>query len=505
MRIRILAAAFIGLVAFTLSWAGPAKAAWRRAESPNFILYGNLTEGELRRRILRLEEFDRLLRVMTGVTEPPAPNRLPIYIVATPRELTTIRDLPPNTAGFYSAEPSGIAAFIDNSAEVSGNEILFHEYAHHFMSQYRPSAYPAWYVEGFAEYFMTARFDSRGVDTGLSAPGRAYLTVQGRWLPMEQFLHGSPHSMGRADAEQFYAQSWITTHYFFSTPERQAALNRYLTAVRGGNSRGALLASTGMDEAAFAVELRRYVHGRITYGRLTLAQPATPPRVTVVTLPPGADDLMIYWATLSIGMSEEQARTYLPRIRAAAARNEGDPFALRVLAQAELLFGDREEADRILDRLLASSPNDAELLYLKGMRYLAAAEHEADWQADARTARQWLGRAHRADANHFQTLVLYSQSLRRDPDYRSENNLNVMMLAHRLAPQVPELTMNAAALLIDRREYALAMSLLRPLAADPHRTRLARAAQELIDQAQTAAASPAAIGRGNPSPQQQPN
>jgi hypothetical protein len=128
------------------------------------------------------------------------------------------------------------------------------------------------------------------------------------------------------------------------------------------------------------------------------------------------------------------------------------------------------------------------------MRYLIAAERETDGAADARTARTWFGRAHQADENHYQTLFRYAQSLRGDREYGSENNLNVLLLAHQLAPQVAAITMNAAALLIGRHDYGVALPLLRPLAADPHNASLARAAQQLIDQD---IAGMAAAARGN--------
>jgi hypothetical protein len=482
MSIRIFAA-FAGLICSALLWAGPAKAEWRRAESPNFILYGNLPEAELRRRILRLEDFDHLLRIMIAVREPPTPNKLHIYIVGNARELRTVRQLPPGISGFYEATPDGIAAFVDNSVESTGNEILFHEYAHHFMRQYRPNAYPAWYVEGFAEYFMTTRFVGRRIDIGNYSPGRAYLLMQGQWLPMDQVLNGTPRSFSGEAMGRFYAQSWAIVHYFYSSAERQAALGRYLVASRGANPGGALQAATGMDAAAFTQEIRRYIgHGQIDFRRMTRPEGETPPAVTVTSLPRGADDLMVYEAALRIGIPDEQGPDYLARIRTAAARHTGDPFAQRVLAHAELLYGDAAAADRLLDPLIAASPRDAELLYLKGMRYLVAAERADEWEADSRTARTWFSRAHQADEHHYQTLFRYAQSLRRSPEYAADNNVEVLLLAHQLAPQVAAITMNAAALMIGRRDYGVATPLLRPLAGDPHNASLARAAQQLIDQ-----------------------
>ena len=201
------------------------------------------------------------------MTDPPAPNKLHVYFVDNARDLRIVAPVPPGVAGFYTATPDGIAALVDNSAEASGNEILFHEYAHHFMMQYRPNAYPAWYVEGFAEYFMTAQFNGRQIDIGKFSPGRAYLVMEGHWLPMDQVLYGQPQTL-RGDAMgQFYAQSWILVHYFYSTPERQAMLGRYLVAARSDN-RAALQAATGMDLAALTQELRRYIgNGSIEFRR----------------------------------------------------------------------------------------------------------------------------------------------------------------------------------------------------------------------------------------------
>jgi tetratricopeptide (TPR) repeat protein len=215
---------------------------------------------------------------------------------------------------------------------------------------------------------------------------------------------------------------------------------------------------------------------------------------------------MLYDAALLVGISDEKGHAYLPRIRALAARHEGDPFAQRVLAHAELQFGDAATADRLLDGLLASSPNDAELLYLKGMRHLLAAERDEAWQAEAAEARRWFGRAHQADANHYQTLFRYAQSLRRDPGFISENNIDVMLLAHQLAPQVAEITLNAASMLIAHRDNGIAINLLRPLASDPHNAELAQAARQMIEVANGAAPSPASSAApASPPAPQRPN
>lgn len=477
---RLIAAAILvlGLLA-----AAPARAEWRRAESPNFVLHGNMSEQALRQRILLLEDFDRLLRTITSVREPPSPNRLHVYIVTGPRQLRAIRNLPAHVAGFYTATAEGVAAFVDGSSEM-GNQILFHEYAHHFMLQHRPNAYPAWYVEGFAEYFMTVRFGAQYIDIGDASRGRAEWLVNARWLPMERIISGGARRASGDETALFYAQSWLLIHYFYSNPERQAALRRYLAAARRESPEAALLAATGFTPDRLDTELQNYVRrGTIRIRRMTRTADAAAPAVTITTLSPGADAAIADAAALRIGVGEDMAPALLGRLRAVAARFPNDPFVSRTLAHAEAVYGDGAAADRLLEPLLAANPSDAELMYLRGRRFLSAAQQEGAPPDAMRSARQWFSRAHRADRNHFQTLYRYIDSLKDEPGYISENSANVLLLAHQLAPQVHEMTMTAAWMLLRRGDRAGAAALLEPLAADPHNQGLARAASEMLAQA----------------------
>ena len=53
------------LLILSLFAAIPARAEWRRAESPNFVVYGNLSESRLR---------ERHLGVLQGLTREEAAN-----------------------------------------------------------------------------------------------------------------------------------------------------------------------------------------------------------------------------------------------------------------------------------------------------------------------------------------------------------------------------------------------------------------------------------------------
>jgi hypothetical protein len=477
-----------GLLALTLLWlafgAAPAWAEWRRAESPNFIVYSEESEARVRERITLLEDFDWLLRSFTSVTTPPAANKLQVYLVGGSRELRVVRPMGNWVGGFYTASPHGVAAIVNREADAATNELLFHEYTHHFMMQYAPGAYPLWYVEGFAEYFSSAQLSERTISVGGVPLNRGYSLVMESWLPIETVLFGTLAGLTNEQSAQFYAQGWLITHYFSSTPERQESLRRYLTAVNEGGSADALQSATGMTPRELVQELRRYVgRGRISYISVPRSSAQAAPPIAVTRLPRAADALLLHDAALRIGLSDGTADTVLRQIREAASRFGEDSFAQRVLARAEALYGDEAAADRLLDGLLAQSPNDAELMYLKGMRHLRAAEKAEDWSAPAREARRWFARAHRADANHFQTLYRFSQSMEREPDYVSENTMNILLLAHQLAPQVAQIRVSAATMLMNRDMFEPAEVLLRPLAADPHDAELAQTARQLLERA----------------------
>jgi Flp pilus assembly protein TadD len=192
---------------------------------------------------------------------------------------------------------------------------------------------------------------------------------------------------------------------------------------------------------------------------------------------------MLYDAALRVGIRDDDAVNYLARIRAAASRHPNDPFARRTLAHAELLHGDRSAALRQLEALQAASPNDAELMYLRGRLHLAAAEEDAGDEAELQQAKRWFGQAHRADRNHFQTLYRFAMAQRQGSGSTSENTANVLLLAQQLAPQVVEIRMNAASLLLARNDLSGAEALLRPVMSDPHNRELAGAARRLLERA----------------------
>lgn len=187
---RALRGLALGAATLLLS-AQTAQAEWWRAETANFVVYGEGSRNDLRRHAEKLERFDALLRRQFSLSPMDGARKLPVYLVSSGKELRELYPrLPENIGDFYSATQIDVYAALNRRG---GDDTLFHEYAHHFMHQNFPGVYPGWFIEGFAEFFATASVDdARKITVGYFNPGRlAGLNTQ-PWLPIETLLTVRP-------------------------------------------------------------------------------------------------------------------------------------------------------------------------------------------------------------------------------------------------------------------------------------------------------------------------
>ena len=423
------------LVVALLLWAWPAQARWLEAETPHFIVYSDGTEPRLREFALLLEDYDALLRVLTGTRTEASPTKLRVYLVRGPAAIREVRSVANTTAGLYVAAPGGTAAFAirrDSGGEfgIEGEDVVLHEYAHHFMTQYYPFGYPAWYVEGFAEYLMTAEFTPTRIQLGRFSPNRGAWLTEGSWIPADALLTKRPGELRGDQVAMFYAQAWLAVHYINRTPGKLAALRAYLTAIgKGAPTEAAFIQAFGTDFTGFQRELRRYVGGRMTYTAFDRFAAKAPPTMAVRALPAAADELLLPLANLRAGVGSEWREKRLTQVRAAAARFPGDAFAERVLALAEAQIGDPAAAIAVADRLLVRDAVDAEALLAKATALMAQArDAPGDDRPLLAQARQLFVRANKAAPNQVPILFGYAQvQLASAPPNR--NVLDVLLLA----------------------------------------------------------------------------
>lgn len=479
----LLKGLLLSLVAVMLP-AAPASAAWLEAESPHFLVYSDGGEEELRAQVQLLEDYHRLLRALVPASDAQTGNKLRLYLVRSAAELRKVRNSGSGTSGFYIATSEGIAAFAIRKEDGTGfgaHDIIFHEYAHHFMLQNFAANYPSWYIEGFAEYLSTTAFTDSSIEIGRYNEVRASW-LRDTWLPLDRILTSDSVPLDTSrDVARFYAQSWLMVHYLMREPERRAAMERYLRAFGAGEDpKTSFRTAFGKDAVEFTRALRGY--GRdMTFTRMPRMGRSEPVAITVRRLPPSADDLLLYSAGLSLGSVDWGSYPLLPRVRNAARRHENDPMALAALARAELFYGDRARAEALLDKLLDVAPNDRDALYLRGLAFIYAGRADSANRATLFTeARPWLARAHKADENFYPALVRYAESFSVGPEYASENVGNILLLASQLAPQVNLIRLNTAQQQALLGHAETAKVLLAPVVNTAHSKRLREAARTLM-------------------------
>ncbi|MFN3668851.1 MAG: DUF1570 domain-containing protein [Brevundimonas sp.] len=475
---RILIASTVTLLAL----ATPAHADWRRAESPNFIVYSQGHEGDLRRYVRNLEIYDHILRTRMGLPAAAAAagRKLPIYLVRNQSGLDQISPgIGSNVAGVYFPVGEDIFAAAINDRE---QDYLFHEYFHHFTLQLPTTAgYPAWLIEGLAEYFMTAEVSEGSVKIGGYNESRVYGLSQTTWIPLDDLLTQRVDEARRGSyRDTYYPVAWLLTHWLMSEEPRRVQLRAYLQALREGvDSVAAMEQATGMTTAEITRALRRYDRLRIiTY---TAAFPAT--EVTVTRLPPSADDLLLIGQRLKVGVAEERRADTAALVRRLAARHPDDPFALLQLGHAELHFGDPEAGEAVLTRLLEREPNNVEALQLMTTRYIRLAEESDQTLELMRRARTYLARAYAADPNHYYTLQMLAETRQMAADYPTENDLVTWDRAFQLAPQLAGIRLGFANALMEAEEFEQAELVLQPLANAAHGGGAAEMAATLLDRA----------------------
>ena len=130
----------------------------------------------MRNLAVRLSVFDAVLRLTHPTAPKVQPRKLEVYLVDRQRDLRRVAPWNASTVvGFYKAGATAtFAVAYDGSAGMDADEVLFHEYAHAFMLENFPAAYPAWFVEGWAEYFMTTKVTPRTAEVGRPHAGRGY-------------------------------------------------------------------------------------------------------------------------------------------------------------------------------------------------------------------------------------------------------------------------------------------------------------------------------------------
>ena len=463
--------------------ARDAEAKWLKLESSQFTVYTEGTEKEARQFIRDLHEYDALLRMFTGNKMPASASKLPVYLVRDNDEIREIQpDIGKMVAGFFRASPLGTIAVSQRESDegTSARSVLLHEYAHYYMMHFYPASYPAWYVEGFAEYFGMTGFKSDIMHVGAASLGRAYSLTTSPWDPIKNILRPAD---GEKQSKMFYEESWLFVNYMMADTGRRAQLTKYLVALtQGAESEEALRAATGMDFAALDMALKAYLKRGKLPGFAVKRDKALTVDITVAELPPAADDLIFLNARL---IGRDSAVNHIPNaaeVRRRAAKFPTDPFALGTVVLAETAAKEYANADAALKTLAEVAPNDINTHFLHALRYFREGLSDPERRDEHwALARPHTVKAFKAEPTHYQSLYLYGVTTLLREDEITENTLNALLEAQHLATSVDEFRLEAAIALSRFGKTKEAMTMLAPLADSPHAADGGAAIRELIE------------------------
>ena len=461
---------------------GLAHAEWRKAETKHFIVYSNSFDRELRGDALELERIDQLMRTYFALPQVEGERKLPVYIVRTRRDLAQAApELPDQINGFYSANFRDIRAV---AVRTSGDETLRHEYGHHFMFRNFPGAYPAWFREGFAEFFSTATVTGSGRATVGKSPFSSVQALNNiRWLPMEQVLAGRFSFAEGREAAAFYAQSWLLMHWTLTDPERRSRMEGYLAdTARGVSQDAALRTHLDMDSEQLGRALRAYLAAGPRYAELDLE--AAEPSLTITALPDSADEVLLLDLNARDGGPANQGPDMLRRAHEAAAALPVDALAQMMLARVELRWGDPAAAERAVQPLLDADPANTELLLLMADARITAGDKLTDAEERERLYRQargLLARAYAADPGDNRIYQNIAYSRRFAPDYPTENDVELWRRAVAIAPEVASNRAVTAEAMLRHGLVDEAERVIQPVANDPHGREAPERLQRILD------------------------
>jgi tetratricopeptide (TPR) repeat protein len=475
------------LSAATLIAAAPAHAAWNVAKSRHFVIYSNESPKGLHEFAATLERFDQGVRVATNMTDPEVGdgNRLTVFVLPNTADVRAlVGDKTGSLAGFYTGRVAGSLAFVGKanagSEGIDTQTVFFHEYTHHLMMQDLDRPYPEWYIEGFAEFFSTPKFDKDGsVWFGLPAQYRAWGLFNGPQITIESLMQGMPSGMDRARRDVFYGRAWLLSHYLLMETRRQGQLARYIAALSSGTSSLDAAKQTFGDLNQLNKELNQYLGQRLFEFKVGASRIKIS-SIDVQPLSPGAAQVIL--ARARIKYKPADAEALAPQIREIEARYAGDELVESTLAEAELDTNHVAAAEAAADRALKANPRNTEAIVLKGR---AMAERAAGLEGPARPAlfeqaRQQLISANKFDTEDPEPLYEFYKTFLKEGVRPTDNALAALHYASDLAPQDLGVRMNSAIAYLNEGRPKEARATLIVVAYSPHAEGIGQAAQRLI-------------------------
>lgn len=499
-----------------------AAAEWREVETKHFKIVSSGSEKDLLRFGERLESFHTVLVLATGAKEAGYRIvKVRVFLVPGIADVKRLYNGPQkNIAGYYSTRDDGAIAVVPRmtgDGDFSGQLVLFHEYAHHFMLQYTPAAYPSWYVEGFAEIASTSSFERKGAVTfGKAASHRENELVYGKRYSTAKLLQGNHPRYSGEETSWSYGDAWLLTHYLTFADNRRGQLRAYLTAINAGTKPfeaslvfgdlatlerevNAYLAASNFPYRAVPIpaDAKLGIQSRILGAAESALIEQTIELESITSLPTKDDDRKepatkgegpkpVDFAT-RLTEATTRRSAWLAQLETLANSFPNDPYGWRLLADARCKSEQYSACAAASDRALTLSPSDVRASLRKAEALLAQARDQTTQRQDAdiSAARALITKAKTNAPDDPLALIAYYRSFGRRGTAAPADAIDALRSAVRLIPQLygPRLTL--ASELIARGNLGEARAILRPLANSPHESGASVRARAMLEEIET--------------------
>jgi Flp pilus assembly protein TadD len=460
---------------------------WVEVTSPHFSVATDGGEKRAREVALRFEQ----MRTAFGVLfKKVSVNTAPLQIIAfrNGKELRQFAPLyggkPIEVAGFFlgNAGRGGPGAgedrqyiALDLSQEDSWGTV-FHEYAHLLINTNFPPS-PVWFDEGFAEYCSSLKMDKKEIALGIAKPELPELLLQNRWLRLVDLFSVSHDSKiyNRDDRRSvFYAQSWITVH-FFMAKNMMPQVSTYIRMTQDQHVAvpEAIRRSFGMEPEALERAIEAYMRGAMMYFRT-----ATPPgsdAVTFTSRPLNDLDVKTVMADLDYHSRDYRQRG-ITEFQEILSQQPENAVANRGLGYEELQKGDWDKAGEYFKRAAAHDVKDPRVHYLLAMM-ISRKGMSTGGSDGLESIKKELNAAIALEPNYADAYNLLGMTLSFAGD--KQEAINALQKAIALNPRNPWYTGNLASAYLHAQDFDHAIPLLQELRASTEPGIASMAAQQL--------------------------
>lgn len=497
INVRIQLVAALALIAV----ASPARAEWWEAKTDQFIIYSESSASNAKEFAEKMERLDMSLRSLQSIKLSPATSdsrRLTVFRFGDIRDIGRLAGYS-GVAGFYIPNLSGSNAFTparsggldtgallgnrpDSRTNLDPQQVLFHEYAHHFMFQHFSAAYPSWYVEGFAETAATIDLKPDGsFHLGNPPQYRSDMLFGMLNVSVERLLASTNRPTGE-DQFGWYTVGWLLNHYLTFEPSRQGQLKQYLRAINSGTKPAEAAVQAFGDLGKLNRQIQTYKGGRLPGIDVKIAN-YSPPKVEMRRLAPDEEAIIKVRMRSKRGVDKKLAPGVARDAREVAEKFP-DSFAVQLaLAEAELDLADFEpqalaRAEAAADRSLALKPESVDAMIYKGRVLLERGRTDKSQLPAART---WFSKAYEEDPAHPAPLYFNYLAYYYEGAAMPESALIGLERAYDFALYDPEIKLVLARQLLAEKKGPLARSILMPYAISPHESKGAKKMREVVD------------------------